>query len=286
MRPQPLNFSSASPLSSAVRALIGALIALAASAIIFYTESNTLYEVIMEFVTVGSRDDPAILLIHPSRCDGRCFEILYPYLRGYRLICPTLSGHNLNDDSVYGDGEAEAVAIEEYLESEGVARLHAALGMSLGALVAFRLNRRGRFAIGRLVFDGAPFHRMSGVAKRFIIRRQIKIRDKFRENPQGVFGVDERYPQWSPMMKEITAHYSDTTIRNIVKDVGVDLDDSIDSERVTFLFGEKDLSRRAIGDIKRGGYRCRVEVQQGCGHIQWMLKEPERYAGVLIGDGA
>jgi hypothetical protein len=63
------------------------------------------------------------------------------------------------------------------------------------------------------------------------------------------------------------------------------LDNSIDSERVTFLYGEKDLSRQAIRDIKRGGYRCRVEIQQGYGHIQWMLKDPERYAGVLIGGG-
>jgi pimeloyl-ACP methyl ester carboxylesterase len=191
----------------------------------------------------------------------------------------------LKDDSVYEGGEAEAVAIEDYLESEGVAKLHAVLGMSLGALVAYRLNRRGRVAIDRLVFDGAPFHRMSDITKRFIVRRQIKIRNRCRENPRGKFGVDVRYPQWAPMMKEITAHYSDATIRNIVHEVGVELDGSIDSERVTFLYGEKDLSRRTIRDIEKGGYRCRVEVQQGYGHIQWMLKEPERYAGVLIGGG-
>jgi pimeloyl-ACP methyl ester carboxylesterase len=194
-----------------------------------------------------------------------------------------LGGHNLNDDSVYAGGEAEAVAIEDYLKSEGVARLHTVLGVSLGALVSYRLNRRGRVAIDRLIFDGAPFHRMSGITKHFIIRRQIKIRNRCRENPRGKFGMDERYPRWASMMKEITAHYSDATIRNIVRDVGVELDDSIDSERVTFLYGEKDLSRQAVRDIKRSGYRCRIEIQRGCGHIQWMLKEPERYAGVLIG---
>jgi pimeloyl-ACP methyl ester carboxylesterase len=237
----------------------------------------------MEFVTVGSRGDPVMLLIHPSRCDGRCFELLYPHLRGYRLVCPTLGGHNLNDGSVYEGGEAAAREIEGWLASEGVANLHAVLGVSLGALVAYSLNRRGRAAIGRLVFDGAPFHRMGGAAKRLIIRRQIKIRDRLRENPPERSWLDERYPQLAPMLKEITAHYSDATIRNIVNDVGVSLDGSIDSERVTFLYGQKDLSRRALADIRRGGYRCRVEVQRGCGHIQWMLRAPAQYVRVLIG---
>ncbi|MDR1042848.1 MAG: alpha/beta hydrolase [Clostridiales Family XIII bacterium] len=238
----------------------------------------------MEFVTVGSRDDPALLLIHPSKCDGHCFEVLYPYLRGYRLICPTLGGHNLDDDSVYEGGEAEAGMIERYLRSEGVAKLHAVLGVSIGAVVAYWLNRRGKVAIGRLVFDGAPFRRMSDRTKRLIIKRQIEISDKCRENPQGKFRADTMYPQLAPMMKKVSAHYSEATIRNIINDVGLELDGSIDSERVTFLYGEKDFYRRAIGDVKKAGYKCRREIRKGCGHIQWMLKEPEQYAKALVGD--
>jgi pimeloyl-ACP methyl ester carboxylesterase len=192
----------------------------------------------------------------------------------------------LNDDSVYEGGETEAGMIEGYLRSEGVAKLHAVLGVSIGAVVAYWLNRRGRVDIGRLVFDGAPFRRMSDKAKRLIIKHQIEISDKCRKNPQGKFRVDAMYPQLASMMKQISAHYSEATIRNIIHDIGLELDGSIDSENVTFLYGEKDFYRRAIGDVRKGGYKCRIEIQRGCGHTQWMLKEPERYAGVLIGDGA
>jgi hypothetical protein len=156
------------------------------------------------------------------------------------------------------------------------------LGLSLGATIAYELNRRKEIAIDYLFFDGAPFHKINNIVKCFIIKSQMIIRNKCRKNPHGKFKVDIIYPQLASMMKVVTAHYSDATLKNIIKEIGITLDNSIDTKKVTFLYGEKDYYRKTILDIKRNGYKCCIKIQYGCGHVQWILKEPERYAKMLI----
>jgi pimeloyl-ACP methyl ester carboxylesterase len=112
----------------------------------------------MEFITCEESSNQAIPLIHPAKCDGHCFEGLYPYLQGYHIICPTLNEHNLAHKSTYESYHKEADAISAYLKAQGISSLKAVAGLSMGAVVAFELFRRSEFSISHLVLDGAPFY--------------------------------------------------------------------------------------------------------------------------------
>jgi pimeloyl-ACP methyl ester carboxylesterase len=238
----------------------------------------------MEFITWGSDKNPTMLLIHPSKCNGHCFELLYPYLQGFYLICPTLNGHNVNDHSVYENYQKETDAITAYIKEQKIHTLHTVLGLSLGTLEAYEIYRRKEFVINHLVLDGAPFHHMNRLAKYFMMKSQFVIRNKCRKNLNGKYPVDIMYPQFAPMMKEITAHYDDDTLVNMVRDIGgISLDKCIDNNQVTFLYGEKDPYRKTILDVQKSGYRCRTIIQQGCGHVQYILRNHQEYADLLIG---
>ncbi|MDR1536883.1 MAG: hypothetical protein LBU32_02610 [Clostridiales bacterium] len=235
----------------------------------------------MEFITCGSCKNPAVLLIHPAKCDGSCFEGLYPYLQDCYLICPTLDGHNLADNSVYESRSKEADLISEYLKTQGISSLQAVAGLSMGALAAFELFRRKEFEVKRLVLDGAPFQRMNPLLKFLFVKSQIAITEKCRKNPHAKLGVESLYPQLAPMMKKITAHYDIASIKNMTDDIGIEHDPCLDSENVIFLYGEKDPCRYSISKLKKKGSRCRVLTQRGFGHVQWILSNPEDYASLL-----
>jgi hypothetical protein len=94
--------------------------------------------------------------------------------------------------------------------------------------------------------------------------------------------VDKQYPQLAAKMEEITAGYDDASIKNMAKDIGMGLDKCLDSGKVTFLYGEKDPYRRTASDIKTKGFKCNVLIQQGYGHVQWILERPDKYAKLLI----
>jgi pimeloyl-ACP methyl ester carboxylesterase len=235
----------------------------------------------LEFITSGTIGNPTILLIHPSKCNGHCFEFLFPFLAGYYLICPTLNGHQLSDNSVYESKEKEVDTISAYLKKTHINTLFAVLGASLGAQVAYELAIRDEFEIGHLYLDGAPFHHMNTLITSIAIQSQIAMGKKCRKKPDGKFLVDTMYPQLASMMKTITAHYDERTIQNMMNEIGLTLGPCVDTDKVTFLYGDKDPYRNTISDIQKSGFHCSVVIKQGYGHLQYLLQNPQEYAQIL-----
>ncbi len=111
----------------------------------------------MKFDTLGSRENPAILMIHGMFCNADMVKRFAQYMQDdYYIILPTLSGHYEGSDD-YESKEAEAKAILHYLHEQGITKLAMLQGTSTGAEVALEFARICDIEIQHYFYDGGPF---------------------------------------------------------------------------------------------------------------------------------
>lgn len=235
---------------------------------------------------LGDRSKPKILLIHPSVADSRCFAPLFPYLREFCLVLPTLGGHNVCDDSVYMGGKAEAEALLSELEANGITSLHAMCAQSLGCIVGWEILLSRRLKIGKTVFDGAPFGRFNVVTRFLNYLLTLHLVRQCRKNPEKMKFLDETYPQVSDCMKEVLAHYTKNTVKNVVRDAmtGVrPLSGAIVAEdHLTVIYGGKDPYIRGRKFFEEAGPATFL-ILESLGHCAYLLQEPEKYCSLIAG---
>ncbi len=110
----------------------------------------------MEFNTVGSRQNPAVLFFHAMGVTGASSEPVAKCLQEkYFCIMPT--------STVYCEGQRyagkadEARQVEEYLCAQGVERLALVVASSIGADLAMAFLTRTVLPVERVFFDGGQF---------------------------------------------------------------------------------------------------------------------------------
>ncbi len=233
----------------------------------------------------GDRTLPKILLIHPSVADGRCFEPLYPYLKEYCLIVPTLNGHNIEDDSVYSSAKEEAQQILSFLLSNGITELHCMCAESLGCVVGWEILISRKLQIRKTVFDGAPFARFNATIRFLNYWMTIYLVQQCRKHPDKLKSIDETYPQVGDSMKQVLAHYSKQTIRNIVSDAmkGVEpVPDAVyPSDNLIVMYGSKDSYIRGLKFFEDAGYPFTRMVKDGYAHCTFILNETENFCKII-----
>ena len=225
----------------------------------------------MKLDIIGDRRRPKILLIHPSVADSRCFAPLFPYLKNYCLILPTLGGHDITSSDDYQGARAEAQALYQALTANGISALHALCAESLGCVVGWELLQMQRLKIRRIVFDGAPF-------ARFLVRRAQRAPEKLQM-------IDERYPEVGSSMKEVLAHYRLPTVKRIVHDalggVRLQVDARVATDDLLMLYGSEDPFRRGLDCLRDAGVPFRQMILEGYDHCAYPLKEPEAFCRLL-----
>ena len=134
----------------------------------------------MQFMTMGRKGAPAVLLIHGMLCSGDDPLTFGKYLAdGYYVISPTLDGHG-DDGSELVSAQQEARNITAYLKDEQITSLALIQGSSMGAEVALAVAdecRRKGISVGRCFFDGGPFFDFPSVRRyfmRLVFRHLIK----------------------------------------------------------------------------------------------------------------
>lgn len=95
----------------------------------------------LAWASIGA-SGPTLLLIHGFSDTSRSFQLLAPFLDGYRLIIPDLRGHGQSANDAHGFAIADFADDVECLIAQLQLRDFAIVGHSMGALVAQELASR------------------------------------------------------------------------------------------------------------------------------------------------
>ena len=110
----------------------------------------------MEFNTVGSRQNPAVLFFHAMGVTGASSEPVAKCLQEkYFCIMPTSTVYCAGQR--YAGKADEARQVEEYLCVQGVERLALVVASSIGADLAMAFLTRTVLPVERVFFDGGQF---------------------------------------------------------------------------------------------------------------------------------
>ena len=240
----------------------------------------------MQVLTHGKKENPKILLIHPSESDGTCFSPLYPFMEDYYLIMPTLNGHNLEDHSCYQNKQEEARQILDWLEQHGIQELAVLAGLSIGCGVAWEIQQSRTIAVRKMVLDGASFLRHSRMAQLFLYLSFLRTSQTCRKHPEKMNLFNEEYPGIGERMKQIAGHYSSQSLKNMVKDVmgGIPLkSDSIRrDDQIILIYGSRDPFIKSLRWFHKAGYPCREYIASGYGHCEYFCQKPSEYASLIL----
>ena len=102
--------------------------------------------------THGIKGDPVIILLHPMGITGeKMYEVLGSKFEGrYHFITLDMGSHG-SEKRVFRSAKAEAAALHNYLQQNGLTQIRLLYGASLGCAVSLHL-----LAYGDLNIEHAP----------------------------------------------------------------------------------------------------------------------------------
>ena len=257
----------------------------------------------MTFETLGSKENPAVLLIHSMMCTGKSCEPFGKVLaEKYYVIMPTLDGHGHDGtDLLTVDKEAEKII--NYLKENGISRLELIQGSSMGAEVALEVKRQAdinSISTGICFFDGGPFFWFTPwfrAVMRARFRKLVKILDtddpneaveNLRNNKFLQFVAKDKIEQYSGLIRSMVSErrkFSEKTVNNLV-DICYKcaLPDFTEDEQKHFIFffSKEEPARDSRKRLMKAYPFANYEDIEGYAHCGFQSAESVKYAKMLM----
>lgn len=256
----------------------------------------------MTFETLGSKNNPAILLIHGMMSSARDCMTFGQYMADeYYVIMPTLDGHG-HDGTDLLEVDKEAEKIIDYLKENNIHSLSLIQGSSMGAEVALEVRRQAglnNIPTTLCFFDGGPFFhftpwfraimrkRFTSLVKLLDTDDPVKAQENLSNNPFLKFVVKEKLEQYSGLIESMVSerrHFSQKTIENLVNICyKCDLPEFTADEQESFLFffsaeePAHDSKKRLVKAYPNAQY----QDIENYGHCSYQFMEPQKYAQML-----
>lgn len=241
----------------------------------------------MKIETFGNKNNDCILLLHPMFLSGECFESHLSKLTNYFVVIPTFSGHANTGDFV--STYKEACDLCDYLERIGIKKVKAAVGLSLGSMVAMHIYNYHLIPVEFFLLDGATvaplrLHDRWKMRRNFILAGKIFNAFPDIEVPEK-FGF--RFGRFFNIALESS---KDITQKDIKKMIGEYFtyklpqtlpDDK--GESLTFLFGALEASYKvSIPVIKKRLPLAKIKVYENVGHLGFAVNHEEEYSQIML----
>ena len=253
----------------------------------------------MKVKTLGSKENPAILMIPGMFCTGDMPEKVARFLENeYFIILPTLDGHHA-EEPVYHDKQTDGRKIVAWLHENRIEKLALLQGTSMGAEVALETARQLDIPVSRYLFDGGPFFRfprffralmavkfmsymktVKGKEKDEALRELMKdpfvkrlggdSLDSYRDMMGGFCEVG----QW--IEKDSVRRIADTCYKCDLPDLAPET-----VRRFVFLFSENEPARRSEKRLKKKYPEAVYQIEKGYGHGGFQADDPEKYAAMM-----
>ena len=255
----------------------------------------------MQFMTLGNKNAPAVILIHGMLMSGEAPLAFGKYLADeYYVICPTLDGH-ADDGSELDSAEQEGRNIADYLQENGISEIALIQGSSMGAEVALAVRkecgRRG-LNVGHCFFDGGPFFDFHPIKRFFmtlVFRRLTRIfendpeqaQEKLRKNSFVKFVMKDKMEEMKPIIDQMAERrhkFTSRSVKGMVKTCyNCILPEFTEEEQKSFvfLFSVDEPARQSKPRLKKAYRYAKYRDIRGFSHCGLQFKRPEEYAGML-----
>ena len=253
----------------------------------------------MKVKTLGTRENPAVLMIPGMFCTGDMPEKVARFLeKDFFIILPTLDGHHA-EEPVYHDKQTDGQKIVSWLHENRIGKLALLQGTSMGAEVALEAARQLDIPVDRYLFDGGPFFhfprffRALMAAKFMSYMKTVKgkekdqaIRDLMKDPFVKRLGGDSldsyrdmmgwfcEVGQW--IEKDSVRRIADTCYQCELPDFAPET-----AGRFVFLFSENEPARKSEKRLKKKYPEAVYQVAKGYGHGGFQAEDPEKYAAMM-----
>lgn len=242
--------------------------------------------------TYGRATQPTILLLHGMLTPLAVFEPIIQHLsQGYFVIAPILDGHDGHPEITFESAEQQAETIISYLKAEGISHLHAAIGFSLGGVVAFAIWQSWTGKLDRLLLDGAPLSGYGRLLAHIMTDNYLSIVTSSRKRDSKTRRNFEKHflPRvfWHDYLV-IADSISSASVRNMINTTAVNrlkLPLKNDGTVVTFLHGtaiNELVSRRSAKRLQALCPQTRVHCFRGDAHCRKAIFEPQKWIDAAV----
>lgn len=237
----------------------------------------------MKIVTYGNKENEKILLLHPMFTSAQFFDFAIEKLKDYYLIIPTYSGHyeNSNYVSMYD----EEKTIDAFLKENGIDRLKAIIGFSLGGNIAFDYFCKNQEKADKVIIDSAPIFRFPAIIKRFFFNKYKKCLLNIKNHPENtVEELNKCFNGMGEAQQYVAPIVTIESLGNLIESCyNVETPQlSIPSQRkITFVYGTNDIARLCMPKIRK--YKSsKFLTIDSLGHCSYFRRNTDEYINELI----
>lgn len=241
----------------------------------------------MLFETMGSSDAPAVLFFHAMGVTGASSGRVAEYMKDrYFCIMPTSSVYCAGQR--YRSKEDELRQVEDFLRTQGVTSLAMVAASSLGADLAAAFLARTQLTVEHAFFDGGQFAQISRGTRLLmtpLLYLAIKSLYWTKGKTLGMMigcGGPEIRPYFISAGKALT--YADLRRQML---------DSLEDKpfpalpegmqpRCYFEFGSREEHFKYREALIRAYPESNFPVFEGFDHMQYQIRDPKGFAGLLV----
>ncbi len=244
----------------------------------------------MNFHTFGSPENPTILLIHGMLTPWQVLEAqIERFKADYYVIAPALDAHKEERASEFNSVSAEAEQIENYVIDRRNAEVFAAVGLSMGGGIAFKLWQNGVIGIKKLILDGAPLTGFPMLAaKAMTVSYLDVIRKSKKRDPKTLdsFKRDFLPEKYLDSFLKIADNMSESSVRNIVGSLGdLRLSKPLPESGTEMLFlhgtkGNEVISKSVAKRLAKVYENTKIHCFDGYTHCEAAIYKPQEWLSV------
>lgn len=226
----------------------------------------------MIFNTYGNNKNKVILLLHPMFTSKDFFADKIELLaENCFVIIPTLSGHH--GDSVYHSMKEEMENIDNFLRESDIKTIDCIAGFSLGGNIAYNYFCTHADSVKYALIDSAPLFKFPQFVKRMFYNKYKKCLLKIKQPDADVAKeLDKCFNGMGEKQKDIAPGIDLQSLNGLIEscyDISMYPINHDVQQRLTFVYGSKDIARFCLPRIKKYGGAKIVKLKNynHCGYF-------------------
>ena len=244
----------------------------------------------MIFHTFGDKNKRAVLFIHGMLLPWQIWSRAIEYFsKDYYVIVPELDAHTQDETSQFNSVEEEALKIEKYILENLNGKTYMICGLSMGGAIAAKLIMNGNIVTEKLILDGAPLLKVSGLLKKImkssyisIIKKTKKRDPKVIERAKRDFLPGERMDDFFKLADRM----ENDSLVNMIDTIfaGTDIKKIKNEPGILFLHGTKGneaVSKKAAIKLKEENPQTQIMQFDGYAHAQLAVFESDKWVDAV-----
>ena len=240
----------------------------------------------MEFITLGNKNNPAILFFHAMGVTGESSIRVANYLKEkYFCIMPTSTVYCKNQKYISKNDETKQV--EDFLNSNNINDLELVVASSIGADLACAFLAKTKYLVKHVFFDGGQFAQIKKSTRRIMLPfLYLAIKSLYwskGKTLKKILWCDDndikpyfikagKYLTYSNLHKQLLDSLEDKPFVLLNKEI---------QEHIFFEFGSIEDHFKYRDNVKKAYPFANYPIFKNYNHMQYQIKDPKAFAYML-----